>query len=107
MDSPTGFPPTSDTQITLNLVLCTLLYFPNLNFSPECGGDWMSEQRTKYKELSKLRTEWQKTKDLFLSEPHRHSIHAISQAGRLRAIVKDVTEMRVATSTKNLSPRFP
>src|SRR4030081_353828 len=40
-------------------------------------------------------------------EDQRKAVHAVAQAGRLRPIVKDVTEMAAAAAAVNFSPQHP
>src|SRR5712671_4128121 len=40
-------------------------------------------------------------------EDQRKAVHAVAQAGRLRPIVEDVTEMAAAAAAVNFSPRHP
>src|SRR3977135_3324809 len=40
-------------------------------------------------------------------EDQRKAVHAVAQAGRLRPIVKDVTEMAAAAAAVNFGPQHP
>ena len=82
---------------TLSFVLCSVSE-PELLMSSSTPA---SQQSTKLK----VRNTKFKTDGLLLNKLHRRAIHAVTQARRLRAVLKDVTEMRIATGTEDFSPR--